>query len=211
MRTAAELQFALLAFSSLFSVINPISAAPIFVGMTSGSPKDRHRAAIRACLAAAAVLAVFAAAGGAIFAFFGITVPAFQIAGGLIFALMSIRTLQGAREDVPADDLEKEDPSVVPLGIPVIAGPGAISTVMILVGQAQDGMRRLALGGAIAVNIVLTYVILLAAPAIVAWIGPTGQRVVSKIMGLITAVIGVQFVLNGVTTVFLSILKAARG
>jgi len=211
MLATAEAQFALLAFSSLFSVINPISAAPIFVELTSEAPGDRRRAAGRACLAAAAVLAVFAAAGGAIFTFFGITVPAFQIAGGLIFALMSIRTLQDGREEVPADDVEKADPSVVPLGIPVIAGPGAISTVMILVGQAQDGVRRLALGGAIAVNILLTFLILLAAPTIVAWIGATGQRIVSKIMGLITAVIGVQFVLNGVTTVSLSILRTARG
>src|SRR5713101_1842954 len=124
MFTHAEAQFALLAFSSLFSVINPISAAPIFVAMTSGTPSDRHRAAARACLAALAVLAVFAVAGGAIFTFFGITVPAFQIAGGLIFALLSIRTLQEGREEVPADEVEKADPSIVPLGIPVIAGPG---------------------------------------------------------------------------------------
>jgi multiple antibiotic resistance protein len=210
MSAPAEAQFALLAFSSLFSVINPISAAPIFVALTSGSPADRRRAAARACLAALAVLAVFAAAGGAIFAFFGITVPAFQIAGGLIFALMSIRTLEQGREEVSPGDVETEDPSVVPLGIPVIAGPGAISTVMILVGQAQDGVRRLALGGAIAVNILLTFLILLAAPAIVSWIGPTGQRIVSKIMGLITAVIGVQFVINGVTTVFIDILRSVR-
>jgi MarC family membrane protein len=210
MFTADEGQFALLAFSSLFSVINPISAAPIFVALTSGSPEDRRRAAARACLAAAVVLAVFAVAGGAIFTFFGITVPAFQIAGGLIFALMSIPAIQDGREEVPRDELEKADPSIVPLGIPIIAGPGAISTVMILVGQAQDSLRRLALGGAIAVNIVLTFLILLAAPKIVSWIGPTGQRIISKIMGLITVVIGVQFVLNGVTTVFLQILREAR-
>ena len=210
MFSAEEKQFALLAFSSLFSVINPISAAPIFVAMTSGSPEERRRAAARACLAAAAVLAVFAAAGGAIFAFFGITVPAFQIAGGLIFALMSIPAIQNGREEVARDELEKADPSIVPLGIPIIAGPGAISTVMILIGQAQDSFRRLALGGAIAVNILLTFLILLAAPKIVSWIGPTGQRVISKIMGLITVVIGVQFVLNGVTTVFLQILREAR-
>lgn len=203
-------QFALLAFSSLFSVINPISAAPIFVALTAGSPRERRHAAIRACFAAAAVLALFAAAGGAIFTFFGITVPAFQIAGGLLFAIMSIRTLQNGEKHVPENDADKLDPSVVPLGIPVIAGPGAISTVMVLVGQAQDGTRRLALAGAIAVNVLLTLAILLAAPAIVARIGQTGQRIVSKIMGLITAVIGVQFVLNGVTTVFVEILRSAR-
>jgi multiple antibiotic resistance protein len=209
MPTSPDQQFAFLAFSSLFSVINPISAAPIFVAMTSDSPALRRRAAFRACLAAAAVLAVFAAAGGAIFAFFGITVPAFQIAGGVIFAALSVRTLQNGEKEAPAGD--SVDPSIVPLGIPVIAGPGAITTVMVLVGQAQDGARRLALGGALAVNILLTFLILLAAPSIVGWIGPTGQRIVSKIMGLITAVIGIQFVINGVTTVFVSILKAAKG
>lgn len=210
MFTHAELEFALLAFSSLFSVINPISAAPIFVMLTEGNPEDRRRAALRACLAAALILAVFAAAGGAIFGFFGITVPAFQIAGGIIFAIMSIRELETGREDISQEAIEKADPSVVPLGIPLIAGPGAISTVMILIGQAQDGTRRLALGGAIAINIVLTFLILLAAPSIVGRIGATGQRVVSKIMGLITAVIGVQFVINGVTTVAVAILRGTR-
>src|ERR1700693_6235390 len=102
MLTPSEKQFALLAFSSLFSVINPISAAPIFVAMTADSPARRRRAALRACLAAAAVMAVFAAAGGAIFAFFGITVPAFQIAGGMLFTIMSLREVQGDKH-IPAD------------------------------------------------------------------------------------------------------------
>lgn len=207
-----ELQFAILAFSSLFSVINPISAAPIFVALTLGmSAAERRRAAVRACLAAAAVLAVFAAAGGAIFSFFGITVPAFQIAGGILFTMMSLREMQEAERTVSESHIDREDPSIVPLGIPVISGPGAISAVMVLVGQAQNGPRRMALGLAIAVNIVLTLAILLAAPAIVSRIGPTGQRIVSKIMGLITAVIGIQFVLNGVSTVLTEIIRAARG
>lgn len=207
-----ELQFAILAFSSLFSVINPISAAPIFVALTLGmSAAERRRAAVRACLAAAAVLAVFAAAGGAIFSFFGITVPAFQIAGGILFTMMSLREMQEAERTVSESHIDRQDPSIVPLGIPVISGPGAISAVMVLVGQAQNGPRRMALGLAIAVNIVLTLAILLAAPAIVSRIGPTGQRIVSKIMGLITAVIGIQFVLNGVSTVLTEIIRAARG
>jgi multiple antibiotic resistance protein len=211
MFTHAEAEFALLAFSSLFSVINPISAAPIFVMLTEKIPEERRRVALRACIASAIVLAVFAAAGGAIFVFFGITVPAFQIAGGIIFAAMSIRTLEAGREEIPEEEIDKADPSVVPLGIPLIAGPGAISTVMILIGQAQDATRRLALGAAIAVNIVLTFVILLAAPAIVSRIGMTGQRIVNKIMGLMTAVIGVQFVINGVTTMAISILRTIHG
>lgn len=204
-------QFALLAFSSLFSVINPISAAPIFVALTAGeAPGERRRTALRACIAAALVLAVFAAAGGAIFSFFQITVPAFQIAGGILFTIMSLREMEDTDRGVTPADAEKQDPSVVPIGIPLIAGPGAISAMMVLVGQAPDGMHRLGLAAALAASIVITLAILLAAPAIVARIGLTGQRVVGKIMGLVTAVIGVQFILNGATTVILEILKQAK-
>ena len=136
-------QWALLAFSSLFSVINPISAAPLFVALTEGSPARRRATAVRACLAALLILAVFAALGGAIFAFFGITVPAFQIAGGLLFALMSFREMQDDGRQVEGKTVAA-DPAVVPLGVPIIAGPGAITTVVVLVGQAQDlpGARR---------------------------------------------------------------------
>ena len=204
-------QFALLAFSSLFSVINPISAAPIFVALTEGqTPGERRATALRACIAAGVVLAVFAAAGGAIFGFFQITVPAFQIAGGLLFTIMSLREMEDTDRGVTPADAEKLDPSVVPIGIPLIAGPGAISAMMVLVGQAPDGMHRLGLGAALLASIVITLAILLAAPTVVARIGRTGQRVVAKIMGLVTAVIGVQFILNGATTVILEILKQAR-
>ena len=212
MFSSADTKFVVLAFSSLFSVINPIEAAPIFVSLTAGSPGERRRMALRACSAAALILAVFALTGGAIFGLFGITLPAFQIAGGILFTIMGLSTLRSddhrpdrAEEAVPAGD-----PSIVPIGMPLIAGPGAISTVMVLVGQARDGGHRMALAVAIAANILLTLIILLAAPAIVARIGSTGQRIVSKIMGLITAVIGVQFILNGVETVALAILKDAR-
>jgi multiple antibiotic resistance protein len=212
MFSSAEGKFALLAFSTLFSVINPIEAAPIFVTLTAGRPQERRRAAFKACIAAAVILTVFAAAGGAIFAVFGITLPAFQIAGGILFTIMGLKTLQEDEEHerAPAGGT-RGDPSIVPIGIPLIAGPGAISTVMVLVGQARDGFHRAALAGAIAANIVLTLAALLAAPWLVARIGETGQRIVSKIMGLIAAVIGVQFVLNGVEAVALSILKASRG
>jgi len=210
LRSREGFQFALLAFSSLFSVINPISAAPIFVALTVGeTPGSRRGIAVRACIAAALVLAVFAAAGGAIFSFFQITVPAFQIAGGLLFTIMSLREMEDDRGVTPAD-AEKLDPSVVPIGIPLIAGPGAISAMMVLVGQAQDSAHRVGLAGALGASIVITLAILLAAPAIVSRIGLTGQRVVGKVMGLVTAVIGIQFILNGGTTVMLEILRQAR-
>src|SRR5690349_16123277 len=137
--------FGFLAFTSLFTVINPISAAPIFVGMTDGStPGERRKAALKASLAAGATLLIFEAAGGLIFSFFGITVPAFQIAGGVLFTMISIRTLNNGREEVEAE-AGGGDPSIVPLAIPTIAGPGAISTVMALVGQAPSYPYRFAL------------------------------------------------------------------
>jgi multiple antibiotic resistance protein len=210
MFSSADAKFVVLAFSSLFSVINPIEAAPIFVSMTKGSPGERRRIAVRACLAAALILTLFALTGGAIFGLFGITLPAFQIAGGILFTSMGLTTLKSDDRPDRAEVPHKGDPSIVPLGMPLIAGPGAISTVMVLVGQARDEGHRMALAVAIGANILLTLLILLAAPAIVARIGDTGQRIVSKIMGLITAVIGVQFVLNGVEAVALAILRAAR-
>lgn len=210
MFSSTDAKFVVLAFSSLFSVINPIEAAPIFVGLTAGMPSERRKMAVRASVAAALILAVFALTGGAIFATFGITLPAFQIAGGILFTIMGLSTLRDDGQPGRADVVMTGDPSIVPLGMPLIAGPGAISTVMVLVGQARDGGHRMALAIAIAGNILLTLLILLAAPKLVARIGITGQRIVSKIMGLITAVIGVQFILNGVETVAIAILRAPR-
>jgi multiple antibiotic resistance protein len=206
--TALDFDFAFVAFSSLFSIINPISTAPIFVSMTEGGI-DRKKTAWRTSVSAGITLALFAVMGGAIFAFFGITVPAFQIAGGVLFTLISVQTLVDGKPEV-VEDTEGSDPSIVPLGIPMIAGPGAISTVMVLVGQAQNGFRLFALGTAILVNIVLTLVILLASPWIVKRLGLTGQKITAKVMGLITLVIGVQFVINGSVAVFTEILKAAK-
>lgn len=212
MFSSADAKFVVLAFSSLFSVINPIEAAPIFVSLTEGMPRQRRTMAFRASLAAAVILAIFALTGSAIFSVFGITLPAFQIAGGILFTTMGLSTLRSDESDRPerAEAVVSRDPSIVPLGMPLIAGPGAISTVMVLVGQARDAGHRAALAVAIAANILLTLLILLAAPGLVARIGETGQRIISKIMGLITAVIGVQFVLNGIEAVSLAILKAAR-
>jgi MarC family membrane protein len=205
--SALDFDFAFVAFSSLFSIINPISTAPIFVSLTGGI--DRKKTAWRTSISAGVTLAIFAAMGGAIFAFFGITVPAFQIAGGILFTLMSVQTLMDGKEEIP-EQTDASDPSIVPLGIPMIAGPGAISTVMVLVGQAQDGFRLFALAAAILVNIALTLVILLASPWIVRRLGITGQKITAKIMGLITLVIGVQFVINGSVQVFTEILKSGR-
>lgn len=206
--TSGALDFGVLAFTSLFAVINPVSAAPVFVGLTRDkSLRERRRVALRAALTAAIVLAVFAAAGGAILAFVGITVHAFRIAGGLLFTLMALRELLGMR-DVDADAGPSDsDPSIVPIGIPLIAGAGAISTVMVLTGQATAGPYQFALVLAILGNVVATFVVLALSPHIVSRLGPQGQQVVSRLMGLLNAVIGVQFILNGVSGAVLEILQ----
>jgi len=200
------IEFGVLSFSSLFAMINPVSAAPIFVSLTRNRVEQRKRTAMRASVTSLITLGLFATAGGAIFGFFGITVPAFQIAGGLLFLISSLRVLQGLPEHEEAGESENADPSVVPLGIPLIAGAGSISTVMVLAGQARGHLHQIALGSAILVNFLLTLVILLLAPAIVSKLGQSGQGIMSKVMGLLTAVIGVQFIINGVSAAIMAML-----
>ena len=210
MTAEAPVQFGVIAFSSLFAMVNPVSAAPIFVQLTKNHVEKRKQTAWRASMTALVALALFASAGGAIFSFFGITVPAFQIVGGLLFTISSLRVLQGIPEHSEASMEEGADPSVVPIGIPLIAGAGAISTVMVLAGQARNQLYSAALAAAILLNIVLTLVIFLFAPRFVSKMGTSGQEVMSKVMGLLTAVIGVQFIINGGTTVIAEMIKRAH-
>ncbi|MCC7435871.1 MAG: NAAT family transporter [Methanoregulaceae archaeon] len=200
------LQFGLLAFSSMIAMLDPIATAPLFVDLTKNTPDKRKQIAFRACMAAGVTLLLFAIAGGAIFSFFGITVPAFQIVGGLLLAISSMRHLSGSgghAEEVAAVD----DPSIVPLGIPLIAGAGSISTVMVLSGQARAPMHQAALILSIVICVVLVFITLRAAPVIIAKLGQSGQEILSKVLALLTAVIGVQFIVNGATTVLRDMLK----
>jgi multiple antibiotic resistance protein len=207
MMNAAPLEFGILAFSSLFAMVNPISAAPIFVELTRRHEERRRQMAIKACLAAAAALFLFATAGGAIFSFFGITVAAFKIVGGLIFTIGSVRELLGEERRREAGEESEADPTIVPIGIPLIAGAGAISTVMMLAGQARDHLHQAALMGAIGANIVLAMIVLILAPSIVRRLGSSGQEILSKVMALLTAVIGVQFILDGGAMVIVELIR----
>lgn len=188
-------------------MINPVSAAPIFIQLTQRRTDRRRQTALNASITALVTLGLFASAGGAIFSFFGITVPAFQIAGGILFTISGIRVLQGLPEHEDVSDDANADPSIVPIGIPLIAGAGAISTVMVLAGQARNQFYWAALAAAILANAVLTYVVLAGSPAIVKRMGHSGQAVLSKVMGLLTAVIGVQFILNGGTAVVIDLIR----
>ncbi len=203
-RTAVE--FGLVAFSSLFAMVDPLASAPVFVSMTKQMPDKRRQIAIRACLAAGIALLLFALAGSKIFSFFGITVPAFQIVGGLLFTMTAIKELTGTSHHEEVVDLESSDPSIVPIGIPLIAGAGSISTVMVLSGQARTAPWQIALATAILISIGLTLVTFMFAPKLVSKLGTTGQQVLSKVMALLSAVIGVQFIINGSTAIIAGLL-----
>ncbi|MGI8923394.1 MAG: MarC family protein [Fimbriimonadales bacterium] len=204
---AGPLEYGILAFTSLVAMTDPIAAAPMFLQLTSKRAEKRTKTAFRASLTAMIALLLFALTGTAIFGFFGITIPAFQIAGGLILVLSSLKALQGIPDHDGAGASEEADPAVVPIGIPLIAGAGSISTVMMLAGQAQGRLHQAALGGAIVGACVITLAVLLAAPKIVSRLGEAGTHIMTKVMGLLTAVIGVQFILNGVTAVVLDVMK----
>jgi multiple antibiotic resistance protein len=204
---ATDFSFALLAFSSLLAIVNPLSAGTIFLALSANQTfAERRRAVGTGLLTAAAVLVVFALAGGAILEFFGITTHAFKIAGGIIFfgigwdMLQARRSRVKATEEEEAEGIEKDDIGIIPLGLPTIAGPGAITTVIVLMSQADSLAKTLAVYGAIAAVLIVTGVALLVAPLLLARFGQTGLNVMTRIMGLLVMVIGVQFVLDGLAT-----------
>lgn len=206
------ISFGLLSFTSLFTIIDPIAAAPVFVTMTEQYDQEaRRQAAFRACSAALVILLVFAICGGLIFRVFGITVDALRIAGGILFFMMALQMLMG-KERKASNEAEplNLDQAIVPLGIPLICGPGAISTVMLLMGQNRSFGHIAALILAIALVIVLTAVVLLVSPNIVKLIGKTGVAVITRVIGLIVCTIGIQFVLDGLKPIVINILSSAK-
>ena len=198
------LQFALVTFASVLFIVDPIAVVPTYLVITQGqTTAQRQVTARRACVAAAVILVVFAAAGGRIFGLFGITMPAFRIAGGLILWLVAMDMLHGNRstqEGVAeiAEGQAKDDVAVTPLAMPMLAGPGAISTVMVLSGQARDTGQTIIVYASIAVTLLISWITLHLAERLVKRIGQTGIRVMTRIMGLLLAAIAVQFVITGV-------------
>ncbi len=152
-------RFSLLALSSIFFLVDPFAAIPTFIAITAGpDARRRRRMALRGSLTCFIMLTSFAIAGQTIFKMFGIKLPAFEIAGGLILLLIGIDMLEAKRSptqessDEAEEGAAKEDAGIVPLGIPMLAGPGAISSVMVLVGQAQKAWEMAAILGSIAID-----------------------------------------------------------
>jgi len=199
-------KFSVLALSSIFFLVDPFAAIPSFIAITSGvDAKRRRRMAIKASLTCFIVLTSFAVAGRLIFRMFGITLPAFEIAGGLILLLIGIDMLEAKRSPTQEASEEtqegaaKEDAGIVPLGIPMLAGPGAISSVMVLVGSAPTGWQMFAIISAIAITAVASYGVLNGADRLRRVLGETGIRILVRIMGLLLMALAVQFFVNGLT------------
>jgi multiple antibiotic resistance protein len=200
----SHLQFALVTLTSVLFIVDPIAVVPTYLVITQGQNATQRRlTARRACVAATIILVIFSLAGKAIFGLFGITMPAFRIAGGLILWLVAMDMLHGHRstQEGTAEIVEgqaKEDVAVTPLAMPMLAGPGAISTVMVLSGEATGKIQTFILYGSILLTAFIAWITLRAAERLVTKMGQTGIRVMTRIMGLLLAAIAVQFVITGV-------------
>jgi multiple antibiotic resistance protein len=206
--SAPLVRFSLLALSSIFFLVDPFAAIPSFLAITeSADPARRKRMARKACMTCFIVLTSFALGGQLIFRMFGITLPAFEVAGGLILLLIGLDMLEAKRsptQEAHGDTEEaaaKEDAGIVPLGIPMLAGPGAISSVMVLVGQVPYlwHWEMAAILGSITLTSLISYWVLAGAGRVRQVMGETGIRILVRIMGLLLVALAMQFFVNGLT------------
>lgn len=195
----------LVSFVSIFTIINPIGATPFFVSHTEALTKDQKKqTAFRASLACATVLIFFALFGTGLFRFMGISLPAFRIAGGVLVFNSAWGMLRGSNirsKTLPEEQLDaeqKEDISIIPLAIPLLSGPGAISTIMVLEAKAANWVEATVILGAALATSVVTYFILVNSIMLVKVIGQSGIRVMNRILGLLLSAIAIQFVINGI-------------
>ncbi len=194
---------AITAFVALFVVIDPIGLAPIFVALTQGvTAVARRRIAIRACAIGFGLLLLFGLAGESVLGFLGISMAAFRIAGGILLFLTALDMLferrTKRREDQAAEDGPEDDPSVFPLATPLIGGPGAIATMILLTGQAGGDPAHIAgVIGVMAAVLVCVLGMFLMAGVLERLLGRVGTNVVTRLLGMLLAALSVQFVLDG--------------
>ena len=204
-----EIQFFIFCLTTLFTLINPIGISPILIIMTERFPQEKKiNIARKGSLTAFITLILFSILGSVIFNFFGITIEAFQIMGGILFFRNGLRMLDskiGRSRTTPAEQEESEesdDIAVSPIGIPLIAGPGAITAAMLLSSQTPQIYSYFTLIFSIFFVLSLVYLILRNGDILLKLLGTTGIRIIQRLMGLILMVIAVQFVINGVISIY---------
>lgn len=212
MNASPIFEFALLGFISMFTMINPIGVIPVYTAMTAKlSPQESHRVARKASLTALFILLAFALTGQLIFRFFSISVNSLRVVGGVIFFLMGYEMLQAHLSRTQFDDETTHeyinDISITPLGIPIICGPGAITTAILLMNESSSPLESGIVIGIIIAIITFTYVLLLGAKQVTHLIGENGNKVMLRLMGLIVMVIAVEFFFSGLTPILREIFK----
>tara|TARA_B100001778_G_C18587216_1_gene630480 strand:- start:286 stop:945 length:660 start_codon:yes stop_codon:yes gene_type:complete len=212
----SETQFFIFCLTTLFTLINPIGITPLLVVMTERFSKDeRINIAKKGSLTAFTTLILFAILGSFIFNFFGITIEAFQIMGGILFFRNGLRMLDakvGRSRTTPAEQEESQesnDIAISPIGIPLIAGPGAITATMLLSSQTPQLYSYATIGISISVVLSFVYLILRNGDVLIRVLGTSIMRIIQRLMGLILLVIAVQFVINGTVSVLKPLIKAS--
>ncbi|HEX8642578.1 MAG TPA: MarC family protein [Allosphingosinicella sp.] len=194
------------AFVTLFVIIDPPGCAPIFASLTREAPPAQRRAmAVRSVMIAAGILVFFALLGEDLLEVLGIGLPAFRIAGGIMLFMIALDMVferRTARREHRAQEVnatpEHEDVSVFPMGIPMIAGPGSIASVMLLVGRSEGPEQTLVVFAALAAVLVLTALALLAAGPLMRLLGHRMEAMLTRLLGVILAALAAQFVIDGV-------------
>jgi len=203
------IQDLLLVLTSVLFIVDPFATVPSFLAMTERDTPDMRRTlARRGAWTCAITLTIFGLGGSLIFKVFGITIGAFKIAGGVLIGLNALDMVQARRSQQretaveKAEGIQKEDIGIMPLGVPMLAGPGAISTVMVLALGSKSLVTTIALYLSIALTAFISYHTLAAASLVERRLGQTGMRILTRLMGLILCAIAIQFVLDGIRLAF---------
>ena len=204
------LEFAAISLSLIFFIVDPLGTAPIFLAITEGqTARERNRTALRASVVTFLILMVFAFVGEWILRLLRVTISSFQIAGGILIFTIALSMLQARRsraKSTPQEEREKqegEDVAIFPLAIPMLSGPAAITTVMVLINLSTSPLHRMLVILAITLTGLFCYLILRASGRLLNLLGQTGINVLTRLMGLLLAVISVQFVIDGIKAAFL--------
>jgi multiple antibiotic resistance protein len=211
-----DLTFAVLALSAVFFVVDPIVAVPIFLTLTADDSVEKRRSqAARSAMTTFATLTFFAIAGGVLFRLLGITLASFKVAGGLILLLMSIDMMRARRSptrSTAAEEAEgstQDDVAVVPLAVPMMAGPGAIATVMVLMSRAAwQPVRTAAVFAAIAITSLAAWVLFRTAAEGERFLRTTTLKILERVMGLLLAAVAVEFMASGIRDMCPALSKA---
>jgi multiple antibiotic resistance protein len=206
------LEFAAISLSLIFFIVDPLGTTPIFLAITEGqTAKERNRTALRASVVTFLILMVFAFVGEWILRLLRVTISSFQIAGGILIFTIALNMLQARRsraKSTPQEEHEKqegEDVAIFPLAIPMLSGPAAITTVMVLINLSTSPAHRMLVILAVTLTGLFCYLILRASGRLLNLLGQTGINVLTRLMGLLLAVISVQFVIDGIKAAFLGI------